>query len=118
MYRPTPTGLALRERMLLLISILFYYSSDWQRPAGPEEAKLRPLSEDPQPLRPGEYRSEEFEPSLPFRAGKGWSGTPLKASDHLEITRRETARSGFANIQEVYEPTGTSSPNVVDAPKD
>jgi hypothetical protein len=85
----------------------------------PKEAKPRPLPEDPKALRPGEYRSEEFEPSLSFRVGKGWSSTPLgESSDHLDITRRETAGLGLANIQKVYEPTGTIPPNAVDAPKD
>ena len=34
-----------------------------------EKAKARPLPEDEKPLRPGEYRSEEFKPSLSFRVG-------------------------------------------------
>ncbi len=81
-----------------------------------EKAKARPLPEDPKALRPGEYRSEEFEPSLSFRVGKGWSSRPLEASDVLEITTRgQTASLTFLNIQEVYKP-GTL--NVVEAPKD
>jgi hypothetical protein len=39
---------------------------------GQEQAdKPCPLPEEEKPLRPGEYRSEEFEPSLSFRVGKG-----------------------------------------------
>ena len=115
MYHPTPTGLALRVGMLLVMSILLLLVTAC---GAPEEAKPRPLPEDPQALRPGTYRSEEFEPSLSFRVGKGWSSTPLgESSDHLEITRRETAGLGLANIQDVYEPTGTASPNIVDVPK-
>jgi hypothetical protein len=39
---------------------------------GQEQAeKPRPLPEDEKVLRPGVYRSEEFEPSLSFRVGKG-----------------------------------------------
>jgi hypothetical protein len=52
-----------------------------------KKAKARPLPEDPKALRPGTYRSEEFKPSLSFRVGKGWSSSPLEASDILEITR-------------------------------
>src|SRR5215208_704302 len=83
-----------------------------------KKAKARPLPEDPKALRPGTYRSEEFKPSLSFHVGKGWSSSPLEASDDLEITRGQTAGLGFVNVQEVYKPTKTGSANVVDAPKD
>jgi hypothetical protein len=85
---------------------------------GEKKAKARPLPEDPKALRPGEYRSEEFEPSLSFRVGKGWSSAPLEASDVLTITRGQTAGMSFLNIQEAYKPTRTGTPKVVDAPKD
>ena len=83
-----------------------------------KKAKARPLPEDPKALRPGTYRSEEFKPSLSFHVGKGWSSSPLEASDVLQITLGQTAGLGFANVQEVYKPTRTGTPNVVDAPKD
>jgi hypothetical protein len=83
-----------------------------------KKAKARPLPEDPKALRPGTYRSEEFKPSLSFRVGKGWSSAPLEASDVLQIARGQTAGLGFVNVQEVYKPTKTGGPNVVDAPKD
>ncbi len=83
-----------------------------------KKAKARPLPEDPKTLRPGTYRSEEFEPSLSFRVGKGWSSSPLEASDILEISRGQTTGMNFSNAQEVYKPTKTGSANVVDAPKD
>jgi hypothetical protein len=83
-----------------------------------KKAKARPLPEEPKALRPGTYRSEEFKPSLSFHVGKGWSSTPLEASDGLEITRGQTARLAFFNVQEVYKPTKTGSAIVVDAPKD
>jgi hypothetical protein len=82
-----------------------------------KEAKARPLPEDPKALRPGTYRSEEFKPSLSFHVGKGWSSSPLEASDFLEIARGQTAGLNFTNVQEVYKPTKTGSANVVDAPK-
>jgi hypothetical protein len=82
-----------------------------------KKAKARPLPEDPKALRPGTYRSEEFKPSLSFHVGKGWSSSPLEASDILEITRGQTTGMNFSNAQEVYKPTKTGSANVVDAPK-
>jgi hypothetical protein len=83
-----------------------------------QESKPRPLPEDPKALRPGEYRSEEFKPSLSFRVGKGWSSAPLEASDVLVIAQGETKVIGFVKAQEVYKPTRTGTPNVVDAPED
>jgi hypothetical protein len=83
-----------------------------------QESRLRPLPEDPQALRPGTYRSEEFKPSLSFHVGKGWSISPPEASDFLQINRGQTAGLSFANVQNVYKPTRTGTPNVVDAPKD
>ncbi len=44
----------------------------WWAPAGgPGNPEPRPLPEERRALRPGEYRSEEFEPSLSFRVGEG-----------------------------------------------
>jgi hypothetical protein len=83
-----------------------------------KKAKARPLPEEPKTLRPGTYRSEEFKPSLSFRVGKGWSSAPLEASDVLQITLGQTAGLTFLNVQEVYKPTKTGEPNVVDAPED
>jgi hypothetical protein len=83
-----------------------------------KKAKARPLPEDPKALRPGTYRSEEFKPSLSFHVGKGWSSSPLEASDILEITRGQTTGMNFSNAQEVYKPTKTGSAILVDAPKD
>jgi hypothetical protein len=84
-----------------------------------KKAKARPLPEEPKALRPGTYRSEEFKPSLSFHVGKGWSSSPLlEASDVLQITRGQTGFLTFLNAQEVYKPTTTGTPSVVDAPKD
>jgi hypothetical protein len=88
-----------------------------------KKAKARPLPEDPKALRPGTYRSEEFKPSLSFHVGKGWSSAPLESSDVLQIARGQPAgipypAVTFLNVQEVYKPTRTGTPNVVDAPKD
>jgi hypothetical protein len=84
----------------------------------PQERQSRPLPELRQELRPGEYRSEEFEPSLSFRVGKGWKTSPPEMSDLLLLTRGEGKGLGFVNAQEVYEPTETGLPIVVRAPED
>jgi hypothetical protein len=70
-----------------------------------KKAKARTLPEEPKALRPGTYRSEEFKPSLSFHVGKGWSSSPLEASDFLVIARGQTAGLNFTNVQEVYKPT-------------
>ena len=82
---------------------------------GEKEAKARPLPEDEKALRPGEYHSEEFKPSLSFRVGEGWATSPPEVSDSLKILRGETAGVRFVSAQEVYKP-GTLT--VVEAPKD
>ena len=79
-----------------------------------EQAKPRILPEDEKALRPGEYRSEEFEPSLSFRVGKGWSHVPLEAPDVLHIERR-AGWLAFTNVQQVFKP---DTLGVVEAPKD
>src|SRR5215210_2505808 len=85
-----------------------------------KEAKPRPLPEDDKALQPGEYRSEEFKPSFSFRVGEGWATTALpESSDALLITRgHEIGGLGFAKIHEVYKPTKSGSPYVVEAPED
>jgi hypothetical protein len=52
-----------------------------------KEAEIRHLPEKAKPLQPGEYRSEEFEPSLSFRVGKGWTNVPPESSEFLAIQR-------------------------------
>jgi hypothetical protein len=79
----------------------------------------RPLPEElGQTLRPGEYRSEEFEPSLTFRLGQRWETYTPEEPDVLRIARGESGGLGFTNIRKVYEPTKTGSPEVADAPED
>jgi hypothetical protein len=113
MCRPTPTtGLTFRVRMFLMMSITLLLATAC---GAPEEAKPRPLPEDPQALSPGEYRSEEFKPSLSFTIGEGWTND-LESSDALSMSRGEEAGLAFLNPQEVYKPGSTLE--VVDAPKD
>ena len=114
MYRPTLRRPALRLGLLATLVVLAVNACT----GGQEQAdRPRPLPEDPKALRPGEYRSEEFKPSLSFRVGKGWSSTPLEASDLLHVMRGETAGLGFAVPHEVYKPSRTGSPDLVEVPK-
>src|SRR5688572_20973486 len=100
---------ALRLGLLVTLVVLVLSACE----GGEKEAKARPLPEELQKaLPPGEYRSEEFKPSLSFRIGKGWETYTLEVPDVLRISRGETGGFGFANIHEVYKPTRTGTPNV------
>jgi hypothetical protein len=83
-----------------------------------KKAKARPLPEDPKALRPGTYRSEEFEPSLSFRVGDGWTNVPPESSELLAIQRGVMGGVSFFRLKEVYEPARMGMPNVEEAPKD
>lgn len=81
-----------------------------------KEANSRPLPPYEKPLRPGEYRSVKFEPSLSFRVGKGWWSGEQELPDFMQLASQErTAYLRFANVKEVYEP-GTQ--DAVEAPED
>src|SRR3712207_1078312 len=107
---------ALKVALLVTLAVLAVSACG----GGQEEAsnKPRPLPEEEKDLRPGEYRSEEFKPSFSFRVGKGWINAPPEASDVLQVAWGQTTGITFVNPQEVYKPTRTGTPNVVDAPKD
>ncbi len=83
-----------------------------------KETKPRPLPEYGKALQPGEYRSEEFEPSLSFRVGDGWTNVPPESSEFLALQRGEMGGVYFFRVKEVYEPARMGMPNVVEAPKD
>jgi hypothetical protein len=86
--------------------------------ASQEEAKVSPLPEQHQDLRPGEYRTEEFEPSASFRVGGGWFTSPPEDSDVLQLEYGETAGLAFTNVQGVFKPTESGTTQVVEAPED
>jgi len=109
--------------LALLVTLVVLALSACRGEERQQESKPRPLPEDPQVLRPDEYRSEEFKPSFSFRVGEGWTNPPLEVSDNLILTwegtgGEETGGLGFANVPEVYKPTKTGMPYVVEAPKD
>src|SRR5215218_6754937 len=83
-----------------------------------KKAKARPLPEDDKALQPGEYRSEEFGPSLSFRVGVGWTNVPPESSEVLAIQWGFGGEVNFFRLKEVYEPARMGMPNVEEAPKD
>jgi hypothetical protein len=83
-----------------------------------KEAEVRHLPDEAKALQPGQYRTEEFEPSFSFRIGKGWkNGTPV-AFDVMLLTGGRTDRLGAVNVQRVYEPSKSGTPIVVHTPED
>jgi hypothetical protein len=82
-----------------------------------KEVEVRHLPEEAKALQPGEYRTEEFEPSFSFRVGKGWKNDPPEAFDFL-LLGQERGGLGAVNVQRVYEPSKSATPIVVNAPKD
>ena len=119
MSRPTLRRQALRLGLLATLVATLVVLALSACGGDEKKAKARPLPEEPKALRPGTYRSEEFKPSLSFQVGKGWSSTPLEASDLLGVMRGETAGLGFvAAPHQVYKPSRTGSPNLVEAPED
>jgi len=82
-----------------------------------KEAEVRHLPEEAKALRPGEYRTEEFEPSFSFRVSEGWKNSPPEAFD-ISLLGQETGGLGSVNVQPVYELSKSGRPIVVNAPKD
>jgi hypothetical protein len=83
-----------------------------------KEAEVRHLPDEAKALQPGEYSTEEFEPSFSFRVGKGWENAPPEAFDALFLSGRTGGLLGAANVQRVYEPSKSGLPIVVNTPKD
>jgi hypothetical protein len=106
---------ALGQGLLVILVVLALGACGGEKQ---QEFKPQPLPEDQQELRPSVYGSEEFEPSLSFRVGVGWSTSPPEASDALFIVHGDTTGIGFVNAQEVFKPTKTGTLNVVEAPED
>jgi hypothetical protein len=106
---------ALRLGLVVTLAVLALSACGGEKQ---QEFKPQLLPEEQQELRPGVYRSEEFEPSLTFRLGEGWKTAPPEMFDVLMLTRGEVGGLGFANPQEVYEGTKTGLPVVVEAPED
>jgi len=85
---------------------------------GQEQAKGRPLPQDPKALSPGEYHSVEFKPPLSFKVGKGWENAAEQLPAFILLGYEGGTEANyltFANVKEVFKP-GTLE--MVDAPKD
>jgi hypothetical protein len=106
---------ALRLGLLVTLVVLALSACGGEKQ---QVSKARPLPEERQALHPGEYRTEVFKPSLSFKVSEGWTTSPPAASDALLLAWGETAVLVVANVHEVYKPTRTGTPNVVEAPKD
>ncbi len=119
MYPRRMVSQALRLGLLVTLVILALSSCGGGAGGQEEEAKGRPLPQDAKALRPGQYHSVKFKPSLSFRVGKGWANTEAQLPDSIEVgeveQQEETGWINFVNVQEVFKP-GTR--NVVEAPKD
>jgi hypothetical protein len=82
--------------------------------------KPRHLPENNATLRPGEYHSDEFKPSLSFRLGKGWSrgGPELRDIWDLRSIENDAFWVVFANAEEVWDPNGSDGLKIAPAPED
>jgi hypothetical protein len=111
---------ALLATGMLVILVVFALCACSGAGGGSEEqVKGRPLPEDQEPLRPGQYHSVEFKPPLSFKVGKGWATDSPETSDTLPLGRGDQGGGmSFANVKKVYKPTETGTPKLVEAPKD
>ena len=120
MYRSVISRQALRLGLLLTLVVLAMSAcgggDSGGGGGGEKEAKARHLPWQRKDLRPGEYRTQEFKPSLSFRVGKGWTFAPPQMPDFLQIEQGGKRWLRFTNVQEVYKPGAFNK--LVNAPKD
>ncbi len=103
---------------LLVTLVVLALSACGDGGSAQEEVKARPLPEQHQELRPGEYHTEEFEPSASFRVGEGWLTSPPEAHDVFQLEYGATAGLAFTNVQGVYKPTESGTTKVIEPPED
>jgi hypothetical protein len=105
---------ALTLGLLVTLVVLAMGACGGAREGGQEQAKGRPIPQDPGALHPGQYHSVKFKPPLSFRVSKGWINSGGELPDFIEVGQLG-GFIRFANVKEVWKP-GTT--NVVDALKD
>jgi hypothetical protein len=117
-----PRRMVRQARGLGLLATLVVLAVSACGGGGQEEAKGRPLPEAPKILRPGEYSSEEFKPSLSFRVGKGWEVSELQQKPYFDILHEYQGGDYFVAISFNNPPPMVSDPRhpnrLVPAPKD
>jgi hypothetical protein len=113
----------LRLALLVTLVVLAMSACDGGGGSAQEQAnKPRHLPENNATLRPGEYRSDEFKPSLSFRLGKGWEHVAPELSDKLAISPGGEPGDPlliFRDLQKVYKPAKSMAvPPAVETPED
>ena len=104
--------------------------ADEARAYGVHSARTRPLPDlgippTPTNLTPGRYATNEFEPSLSFRVGKGWAINNPEKTDHFSLYNRDFARSdkdpgsvlAFVDVRMVFDARRPAEGNVSSRPK-
>jgi hypothetical protein len=105
---------ALTLGLLVTLVVLAMGACGGAGEGGQEQAKGRPIPQDPGALHPGQYHSVKFKLPLSFRVSKGWINSGGELPDFIEVGQLG-GFIRFANVKEVWKP-GTT--NVVDALKD
>ena len=84
-----------------------------------QQAKARPLPENAQDLRAGEYHTEVFEPPLLFSVSKGWTLECPEAPDYVcLIPPGGQTEFKFLNVQKIYKPSKELTFETAPAPDD
>ncbi len=115
MHRPALVRLALCVGVLMVVILAL---TGCGSVSAQKEPKARPLPLYENALRPGEYHSVKFKPSLSFKVSKPWEITADQLSEFIQLGYEGGTGFNylaFANVKEVWKP-GTY--DVVDAPKD
>src|ERR687897_749412 len=98
---------ALRLGLLVTLVVLAMSACGGAGSQEEQANKPRHLPHNNATLRPGEYQSQEFEPSLSFRVGKGWEYVAPELSDKLAISQGGGGGDPlliFRTLQKVFKP--------------
>jgi len=108
----------LRLGLLMTFVVMAVSACGWASGGGEQQqAKARPLPEYAQDLRPGEYHTNVFKPSLSFSVGKGWALECPEAPDYVcLVPPGKDMVFKFLNVQKVYKPSTEISFKATPAP--